>query len=62
MQKPENVSLVGETVFEEMSPFKFCRHYTIKFTFLSVECFFIKAVRGAENRTMDKEEVTNVAY
>ncbi len=62
MHKPENVSLVGETVLEERSQFKICRQYTIKFTFLSVVCFFIKTVRGAENHIMDKEEVTSVLY
>ncbi len=55
MHKPENVSLVGERVLEEMNQFKFCRHNTIKFTFLSVVRFFIKTVRRAENRTMDKD-------
>ncbi len=55
MHKSENVSLVGEMMLEEISQFKICRHYTIKFTFLSVVCFFIKTVRGAENRIMDKD-------
>ncbi len=55
MHKPENVSLVGERVLEEMSQFKICTHNTIKFTFLSVVCFFIKTVSGAKNHIMDKD-------
>ncbi len=48
MHKPENVLLVGETVFKEMSQLQFGRHYTITITFLSV-VFFIKTAHGAEN-------------